>query len=131
MPKELQYSQVWLETYRITVFDLAKFTVNLLQSNKATLELLQNFISVFDQILQFFTTPKVSILCAPCILAGRTLEVSPRQVGMTNTTQKLPVTLGEQFAWLAQTPAAFYTLLQVDVHHGQSQTAQLPHLWNT
>lgn len=50
---------------------------------------------------------------------------------MTKTTQKLPVTLGEQFARLAQTPAAFYTLLQVDVHHSQSQTAQLPHLWKT
>lgn len=38
---------------------------------------------------------------------------------------KLPETLVDQ---MAQSPAAFYTLLQLDVH--QSQTSQLPHFWN-
>lgn len=68
------------------------------------------------------------------LYSGRMHPAGVPKVGgtaMTNTTQKLPATLGEQFAWLAQTPAAFYALLQVNVHHGQSQTAQLPHLWNT
>lgn len=35
-----------------------------------------------------------------------------------------------QFVQLAQSSAAFYTVLQADVHQSQLQTPQLPRLWN-
>lgn len=78
-----------------------------------------------DQILaQVLTSPKV---CVPCLQTGCTLQASlPGERVRVRPRWKLPAALGDQ---LAQTPA-FYILLQAHLYQSQSQSSQLPCLWN-
>lgn len=94
-----------------------------LESKKTPVQLLQGFISACDQILAFsLISPKVSV---PCLWAGCTLQTALPGEG---STQKLPATLGDQFAQLPQSPAEFYTpfqdyLYQIQYNHHNTPNA--------
>lgn len=63
----------------------------------------------------------------PCLWVGCTLQASLLGGRGRCFTQKLPASLGDQFA---QSPATFYTLLPVKVHQSQSPISGIHQLCN-